>query len=71
MMGISFTIPMKTTTCLVMEASWDAELLSGATQMIAPDGRLIHWGAVPFNWQRGFARRLFSVLLQCCWFFFG
>ena len=23
---------------------WDAEVLSGATQMIAPDGRLIHWG---------------------------
>ena len=23
---------------------WDAELLSGVTQMVAPDGRLIHWG---------------------------
>ena len=24
--------------------SWDVEQLSGATQMVAPDGRLIHWG---------------------------
>lgn len=23
---------------------WDAEVLSGATQMIGPDGRMIHWG---------------------------
>ena len=23
---------------------WDAEVLSGVTQMVAPDGRLIHWG---------------------------
>lgn len=23
---------------------WDAELLSGATQMVDPEGRLIHWG---------------------------
>lgn len=25
-------------------ALWDAEFLSGVTQMVAPDGRLIHWG---------------------------
>ena len=46
---------------------WDAELLSGVTQMIAPDGRLIHWAG---NAQlgEGISRRMailcFTQILQ-------
>ena len=48
--------------------SWDVEQLSGATQMVAPDGRLIHWGGA-VQLAEGVVRRLFSVLLQYYRFF--
>ena len=56
MMGISFTIPRGVRPLCI--GSWDVEQLS-VPQMVAPDGRLIHWGGAVQG--KGVSRDGYSV----------